>query len=79
MVWNIKGPLFIGLIFVLIGKNQRINFIGHPDLRRILLPDGWDGYPLRKEYPYDGKRAWQPGTSVEDAVRSDGNLGLEQG
>ena len=60
-----ENPRFITVIPVWPGANAferevfdlfGIIFDGHPFLRRMLLPEEWEGHPLRKDYPTEGYR-----------------------
>jgi NADH-quinone oxidoreductase subunit C len=50
-----------------------IVFDGHPDPRRLLMPEDWDGFPLRKDYPVQirmAPRTSEPMQVTEEAFRA---------
>lgn len=54
-----------------------IRFNGHPDLRRVLLPDDWKGHPLRKDYPLKGKEEWAGMTDLLEKIKELDQFGFD--
>ena len=49
-----------------------LRFTGHPDLRRILMWDGYPYYPLRKDFPLGGKPSEMPDVAFTEAAPLEG-------
>ena len=51
---------------------MEIDFIGHPDMRRILMWEGYPYYPLRKDFPLAGKPSEMPDVAFTDPIPLEG-------
>ncbi len=56
-----------------------IRFDGHPDLRRLYMPESFVGHPLRKDYPMKGRQPLIPERDFRDVIRGPGPQPREQG
>ena len=54
-----------------------IRFDGHPDMRRLLMYDEFEGHPLRKDYPLKGRQPLVSEREVRDIYRGPGPAGRD--
>ncbi len=54
-----------------------LRFVGHPDMRRLLLYEEFEGHPLRKDYPLRGRQPLVPEREIKDIYRGPGPGGRD--